>query len=67
MIRSWNSCSYLEQALSLAESVALNSPEVDMRFSTGNNQVGIHGMKHSSQYRVIGALQRQEEDANMFL
>lgn len=51
---------YLEQALPLGERVALHGPEVDVRFSTGDNQVGIHGMKHSSQYRVIGALQRQD-------
>lgn len=51
---------YLKQALSLGESVALHGPKVDVRFSTGDDQVGVHGMKHSSQYRVIGALQRQE-------
>lgn len=52
-------CLYLEQALSLGESVALHGPEVDVRLSTGDDQVGIHGMKHSSQYRVVGALETQ--------
>lgn len=50
--------SYLEQALSLAQSVAIHCPKVEVRFSTGDNQVGVHRMKHSSQYRVVGALQR---------
>lgn len=59
-LEQFSSQPYLEQALSLGESVALHGPEVDVGFSTGDDQVGIHGMKHSSQYRVIGALQRQE-------
>ncbi len=51
---------YLEQALSLGQSVALHGPEVDVRLSAGHNEVCIHGMKHSGQHRVVGALQRHE-------
>lgn len=48
---------YLKQALSLGEGVAVHGPEVNVRLSTGDDQVGVHGMKHSCQYRVVGALQ----------
>lgn len=51
---------YLEQALPLAERVSLHGPEVDVRLSTGDDDVGVHGMKHGGQYGVIGALQETQ-------
>lgn len=51
---------HLKQALPLHEGVGIHGPKVDVRLSTGDDQVVIHGMKHSSQHRIIGALQRQE-------
>lgn len=37
-----------------------------MRFSTGDDQVVIHGMKHSSQHGIIGALQRRKREQARF-
>lgn len=53
---------HLEQALPLRQGGAVHGPEVDVGFSTGDNQVGVHRMKHGSQHRVIGALQREGEE-----
>lgn len=47
---------YLEQALPLGQGAALHGPEVDVRFSTGDDQVCVHGMKHGRQHRLVGAL-----------
>lgn len=57
-------CSHLEQALPLSQGGAVHGPEVDVRFSTGDNQVGVHRMKHGSQYGVIGALQSKGGEIN---
>lgn len=59
---SWTSWlggpTHLEQPLFLGESVSLHVPEVDVRLPTGDDQVGVGGMKHGSQDGVVGALQR---------
>lgn len=52
----WEAVQYLKQALLLAESVTLHGPKVDVRLSAGDDHVGIHGMKHSGQHGVVGAL-----------
>lgn len=51
---------YLKQALSLGEGVALHGPEVDVGFSTGDDQVRVHGVKHGCQHGVVGALQAEK-------
>lgn len=48
---------HLEQALPLGQGVSLHGPEVDVRLSTGHDQVGVHGVKHGRQHRLVGALQ----------
>lgn len=53
-------CRYLKQALLLYEGVGIYGPKVDVRLSTGDDQVVIHGMKHSSQHGIIGALQTRQ-------
>lgn len=50
--------SHLEQALPLRQGGAVHGPKVDVRFSTGDNQVGVHRMKRGTKDGVIGALQR---------
>lgn len=50
---------HLEQALPLGQGGAVHGPKVNVRFSTGDNQVGVHRMKHGSQYGIIGALQKK--------
>lgn len=50
---------HLKQALALGESSALHGPEVDVGFSTGDNQIVVHWMKHGRQHRVVGALWEQ--------
>lgn len=51
---------YLKQALLLDQHAFLQAPEIQMRFSAGDDDAAVCGVKVYTKHRLVGALKAEE-------